>query len=177
MRRHRAIECAGLILGLAAAPAIALAQIPDTAMAPNGTLGAETVRRFDLSGPRAGVTFSPDGTAHSQFGWHFEHQVASGDHGPSFLVETLLLAGGVEQQLFVPNWTMVFGIRLPNSFEFGIGPSATLGGSEFLKSALVIAAGRSFRAGAISVPVNIAVATNSEGSRVTLVSGWAIRSR
>ena len=87
---------------------------------------SERVYQYDLSGPRVGGTFAPDGTAMTQFGWHFESQASPGPRGPWFIVERVFLVGGVEQNTFVPNGTLVFGVRLPSSFEFGLGPSVTL---------------------------------------------------
>jgi hypothetical protein len=193
MNSHMKRGCAALILGLVIAPSFAAAQ-PDTAtaqmadptfgqaptpaptLALGGHVSDETVIQYDLSGPRLGVTFAPDGTATSQFGWHFEHQAAPGTRGPWFIVERVFLVGGMEQNVFMPSGTLVFGLRLPNSFEFGVGPSATLGGREFFNTAIVIAAGQSFRAGGIRIPVNAAVAVARNGeNRYTLVTGWAIR--
>lgn len=175
MRSQLVRGCAALFLGLTTAPAMAAAQTPDTAVAAAGRIDTEPpVLRYGLSGPRVGVTIAPEGEALSQFGWHFERQASSGTRGPWFIVETVLLAGGVENSRFVPNGTLIFGIRLPSGYEFGIGPSATLGGTDFLHSSVVVAAGRSFRAGGIRIPVNVALATNREGQRWTIVTGWAI---
>ncbi len=167
-----------LVLMLLFSPTLALAQSaypPPPPEDPNEP--AANVRQYDLSGPRAGITMSRDGRARSQFGWHFEHQATPATPGPWFVVETILLAGGVEDRVFVPSGTLVFGMRLPNGYEFGIGPSASLGGPRFLNSSLVVAAGRSFRFGGISVPVNLAVATDHNGSRFSIITGWAIRER
>jgi hypothetical protein len=177
-------------MGLVVAPTFAAAQAPDTATtqswspisgtSPSPALARpiddETVIQYDLSGPRLGVTFAPDGTATSQFGWHFEHQAAPGTRGPWFIVERVFLVGGMEADRFMPSGTLVFGMRMPNSFEFGVGPSATLGGMQPLSTAIVIAAGQSFRAGGIRIPVNVAVAIDRDGeNRYSLITGWAIR--
>jgi len=136
----------------------------------------ERVYRYDLSGPRIGGTFAPDGTVMSQFGWHLESQASPSPGGPWFIVEKVLLVGGVDQNKFVPNGTLIFGMRLPSSFEFGLGPSLTLGGTRGLQSGIVAAAGHSFRVGGIRVPVNLACAWQRGGEqRWTLITGWAIR--
>ena len=192
------------LLMLAIASSLAIAQTPDTAGTPSaeatrlrpgqqafepgaplaGTTGAipevvppeERVIQYDLSGPRIGATFAPDGSAMSQFGWHSEHQAAPGTKGPWFIVERIFLVGGVEQNRFMPSGTVVFGLRMPNSFEFGVGPSATLGGREFFNTGIVVALGQSFRAGGIRIPVNLAMAIQKNGeNRYTLITGWAIR--
>jgi hypothetical protein len=175
---------AALVLAL---PAF-LALVPSTALADpslHGSSGFEEeedppVVQNDLSGPRFGGTFARDGRASSQFGWHAEHQASPGRHGPWFIVETVLLVAGLERSHFVPTATLVFGLRTPSGFEFGVGPSVTLGGSESepVRSGIVYAAGHSFRLGGIRVPVNLAYAPGREGDdRWSLVTGWAIRDR
>src|SRR5439155_1206594 len=89
------------------------------------------VIQYHLDGPRIGVTFMPDGAPRTQFGWHLENQAAPGTRGPWFLVERIFLVGGVERGEFIPSGTVVFGVRTPGSFEFGIGPSITLGPQGF----------------------------------------------
>lgn len=134
-----------------------------------------TVYRLDLAGPRLGVTFLPDGKARSLFGWHFENQVTPSRNGPAFIVEKVFLLGGLEDDRAIPSASLIFGVRTPTSFEFGVGPNVVLGPGGF-RSAIVLAAGQSFRAGGIRVPVNLAVALDKDGqSRVSLVTGWAIR--
>jgi hypothetical protein len=137
---------------------------------------SERVYRYDLSGPRIGGTFAQDGAAMTQFGWHFESQASPSPRGPWFIVERVFLVGGVDQNRFVPNGTLIFGMRLPSSFEFGLGPSVTLGGYRGFHSGIVAAAGHSFRVGGIRVPVNVACAWRRGGEqRWTLITGWAIR--
>jgi len=150
----------------------------DTAQAAvNAVDVAEPVYRHDLSGPRMGATYAPNGLATSQFGWHFENQASPSPRGPWFLVERVFLVGGLENSMFIPTGTLVFGIRLPSSFELGVGPSATIG-MYGLQSSLVVAAGQSFRAGGIRVPVNVACSLQRGGEqRWTVVTGWAIRDR
>jgi hypothetical protein len=194
MKRQLGRGSVMLVLGLMASPVISSAETlnsdpateesgetvayqPSVPVSDESNDPAEYVRQYDLSGPRAGITFAGDGTARSQFGWHFEHQATPTTHGPWFVVETVLLASGVEAQTFVPGGTVIFGIRLPTGVEFGIGPNAVLGGPGFMRSSLVVAAGRSFKFGGISVPVNVAVATNHDGSRFSVLTGWAIRHR
>lgn len=137
---------------------------------------AETVIQHDLTGPRLGVTFLPSGLVRSQFGWHFENQVSS-VAGPTFVVEKVLLVGGIEDDAIFPSFTLVFGLRSREGYEFGLGPSAGIGPDGF-STAIVLAAGQSFRFGGIRMPVNLAVALDKEGeNRVSLVTGWAIRAR
>jgi hypothetical protein len=137
---------------------------------------AETVIQHDLTGPRLGVTFLPEGLVRSQFGWHFENQVRSAT-GPTFVVEKVILVGGIEDDAIFPSFTLVFGMRSRDGYEFGLGPSAGVGPGGF-STAIVLAAGQSFRFGGIRMPVNLAVALDKEGeNRVSLVTGWAIRAK
>jgi hypothetical protein len=192
-----------LLTSLVIAPSLAFAQTPDSAATPSANPAVEEawsprpgvapapaqalslpqavapedqVIQYNLSGPRIGATFAPNGSATSQFGWHTEHQASPGNRGPWFIVEKIFLIGGLEANRFMPSGTLVFGIRMPNSFEFGVGPSATLGGYQFFNTAIVVAAGQSFRAGGIRIPVNVAMAINRFGeNRYTLMTGWAIK--
>jgi hypothetical protein len=171
MRSPKIFGSAALLLALTVAPAVTMAQLLDSDP-------QERVLKYDLSGPRLGATFAPDGTAITQFGWHFENQVGPSNRGPWFIVEKVFLIGGLEQNAFVPNGNLIFGMRLPNSFEFGVGPSVTLGGYRGLNSGLVAAVGHSFRMGGIRIPVNIAYAAQKNGEgRWTFVTGWATRDR
>jgi hypothetical protein len=168
------------VLGLCfvAVPAVTIGQTNDERTTPYDP--NETVLKYDLAGPRLGATFAPDGSAISQFGWHVENQAGPSERGPWFIVERvfLVLVGGMERDAFIPSGTLIFGMRLPSSFEFGVGPSVRLGGPRGLDTGLVAAAGHSFRVGGIRVPVNVAYAAQQGGQgRWTLVTGWAIRDR
>jgi hypothetical protein len=63
-------------------------------------------------------------------------------------------------------------LRTREGDEFGIGPNVTPAGT-----ALVLAAGMTFRTGAVNIPVNVAVVPSKVGSRVTLLSGLSLRRR
>lgn len=178
--------CALVLFGFAASPV--MAQTADTAVTPHGEpalvdAGAlidpePPVFQYDLDGPRIGLTFMPNGAPRTQFGWHTENQASPGSRGPWFLVERIFLIGGVEKSEFIPTGTLVFGVRTPGGFEFGVGPSATIGPQGFT-TAIVVAAGQTLRYGGVRVPLNLALALAQRdgiGSvRLTLISGWAIR--
>ena len=117
-----------LLLALATGSSVAQAQSEFESPAPAVLDGEPQVRMLDLSGPRAGVTLDRLGNATSQFGWHFEHRARASRRGPMFVVETVLLVGGVERQMFLPSGSLIFGARTPGGFEFGLGPSVALGG-------------------------------------------------
>jgi hypothetical protein len=182
MRSRMELGCALflVLVGLMAAPNISGAQAPGPIGTPPAPIDNEPpVIQYDLSGPRLGATFDARGSTRSQFGWHFEHQAGPNIRGPWFIVETVLLVGGVENDQFIPNGTMIFGVRLPNSLEFGVGPSLTLGGYDgFFRTGVVVAAGHSFRAGGIRIPLHAAVSLTKDGQeQYSIVTGWALKNR
>lgn len=139
----------------------------------------------NLGGPRLGVTYvlgkglseklaqREIGAVLSQFGWHFEYQVIPDGGGPSFVIQFVPLVAGVEYGTLIPSASLAMGIRFPGGFEFGLGPNVILsdrGGA----SALVVAIGKSFNYGGVSIPVNLVVATNQLGQRVSIIFGYAI---
>lgn len=187
----RAIALTATIVCSVAAPALSQTT-PPAATKPPG-----------LSGPRFGVTFlsssivrklAEDDDIHvasavSQFGWQFEKQFTTTETGPTLVTEWVLLVGGVEQGVFLPSLSWLIGMRTMNGVEFGLGPNVTPVGA-----ALVIAAGRTFRAGDLNLPVNLAVVpsrvtresfggppnfrlieTHETGLRVSLLFGFSRR--
>ena len=139
----------------------------------------------DLSGPRFGLTLLADGVVQklaerdikvgphiSQFGWQFEKQFYTKDSKVTMVTEWVALVGGLEQSVALPSLSWMVGARTRDGAEFGIGPNVTPAGT-----ALVLATGMTFRAGALNVPVNIAVVPSKSGTRVTLLSGFSLRHR
>jgi hypothetical protein len=114
------------------------------------------------------------GTTISQFGWHFEWQIRPEGGGPAFVIEGVPLVGGVEYGKVIPSASLIMGVRLPNGIEFGMGPNALMSGKEEVHTALVIAVGKSFNYSGVSIPLNIAYATNPEGPRISLMFGYSI---
>ena len=143
-----------------------------------------------LSGPRLGMSYAiPDGKAQqqrlrdenmgmflSQFGWHFEWLVEPAVRGPAFVIEAIPFVGGVEYGKVIPSVSLVMGVRLPSGFEFGMGPQAYFSGDEKapINSSLVLALGKSLDYNGVSIPLNVAVSTNPEGTRLSFVFGYAI---
>jgi hypothetical protein len=183
--KSRATVACMVMMGLAASPV--MAQTADDSGAPlmepptAATRAAPDreppVLQYDLNGPRIGVTFNPLGTR-SQFGWHFENQASPGTRGPWFLVERILLIGGVERGEFIPSGTLIFGVRTPSSSEVGVGPSLTIGPGG-ITTAIVVAGGQTLHYGGVRVPINVALAISQRehvnSVLVTLITGWAIR--
>lgn len=139
----------------------------------------------NLSGPRFGITMLPERTvetfrdhnidlrpAISQFGWQFEKQFYTRDSGVTMVTEWVGLVGGLEQSVALPSLSWLVGIRTRDGAEFGIGPNVTAAGT-----ALVLATGMTFRAGALNIPVNVAVVPGKPGTRVSVLSGFSLRRR
>ncbi len=139
----------------------------------------------NLSGPRFGLTLLADGVVKkleereihvgphiSQFGWQFEKQFYTKDSGVTMVTEWVALVGGLEQSVVLPSLSWMVGVRTRDGAEFGIGPNITPAGT-----ALVLATGMTFRAGAMNVPVNVAVVPSKSGSRVSVLTGFSFRHR
>jgi hypothetical protein len=139
----------------------------------------------NLSGPRFGFTLLADslvrkledrqitvGPQISQFGWQFEKQFYTKDSGVTMVTEWVALVGGLEQSVVLPSLSWMVGIRTRDGAEFGIGPNVTPAGT-----AMVFAAGMTFRTGALNIPVNVAVVPSKSGSRVSVLSGFSLRHR
>lgn len=173
-------------------PTFASAQPGRTRLtAPPSDQGPVEFDKNDMSGPRFGLTYVVGSgaiadrleendmeRALSQFGWHFERRVTPKGGGPQFVVEAVPMVSGVEYGTIIPNLTMAMGVRFPDGWEFGIGPNVILTGLEGeddVQTSLVTAVGYSFQYSGVSLPVNLALATNPEGSRISLVFGYAIR--
>jgi hypothetical protein len=151
-------------------------------------LGQTTIppvaKTVNLSGPRFGVTSLSEGvieklkTEHSlevqplisQFGWQFEKQFYSKSGGLTAVNEWIVLVGGLEQDVVLPSLSWIVGLRTPEGLEFGLGPNVTPAGT-----ALVLAAGVTFRSGVLNVPVNFAVVPSSAGTRVSMLAGFNFR--
>jgi len=139
----------------------------------------------DLSGPRFGLTLLSDGVVQelasrdvtvsphiSQFGWQFERQFFAKGGPVTMVTEWIALVGGLEQSVALPSLSWMVGVRTHDGAEFGIGPNITPAGT-----ALVLATGMTFRAGALNVPVNVAVVPSRVGTRVSLLTGFSLRAR
>jgi hypothetical protein len=108
----------------------------------------------------------------TQFGWQFEKQFYNGGNGVAALTEAVVLFGGMEQGLVLPSLSWLVGVRTHEGTEFGVGPNITPVGV-----ALALAAGETFRAGVLNVPVNVAVVPSKSGVRVSMLTGFSLRRR
>ena len=142
-------------------------------------------RSVDLAGPRFGLSLLSEGVVEdlakrdivvrpniTQFGWQLERQFFTRDSGATMVTEWVALFGGLEQNVALPSLSWLVGMRTRDGAEFGIGPNITPAGT-----AMVFAAGMTFRTGAANIPVNVAVVPSRAGTRVTLVTGFSLRRR
>ena len=143
----------------------------------------DLVRKTYRTGPRFGITwlggsitdtikrrYGTDVAAViSQFGWQYEKQFTSLEGGPVALNEFILLVGGLDQGTAIPSFTWLVGVRTPGQFEFGVGPNATPAGV-----GLAVSVGQTFRAGALNIPVNIAIVPSRFGARTSFLMGFNI---
>jgi hypothetical protein len=144
-----------------------------------------TVRSVNLSGPRVGFTSLSQGVVDTlaersievrplitQFGWQFEKQFYSKGGGLTAVNEWVFLVGGLEQDVALPSLSWIIGLRTREGAEFGVGPNITPAGT-----ALVFAAGVTFKSGALNLPVNVAVVPTKSGVRMSMLAGFNFRSR
>jgi hypothetical protein len=140
-------------------------------------------RTVSLSGPRFGITMLDDRVVEtlrerqidvtpmiSQFGWQFEKQFYAKGGGVMALNEWVFLLGGLDQGVVIPSLSWLVGLRSTAGSEFGVGPNVTPAGV-----ALAVAAGTTFRAGVLNVPVNVAVVPSKAGMRVSFLTGFSMR--
>ena len=140
-------------------------------------------KTVSLAGPRFGVTILNEQIVDrladrgldvtstiSQFGWQFEKEFYSKQQGPTVLNEWVVLLGGLDQGVVIPSLTWMVGLRTKEGAEFGIGPNITPGGV-----ALALAAGVTFRAGVVNVPMNFAIVPSKYGTRVSVMTGFVLR--
>jgi hypothetical protein len=153
------------------------------AQTPSVLIPPPLARTVSLSGPRFGMTALGDGVRQrlldraievdssiSQFGWQFEKQFYSKASGVAAVNEWVVLVGGLDQGVVLPSLSWLVGIRTREGTEFGIGPNVTPVGV-----ALALAAGVTLRAGALNVPINVAVVPSKAGTRVTFLTGFTMR--
>jgi hypothetical protein len=172
MQRSRVIAIVAIV-SIFGSPAAAQSQAPTA------------VKTVNLSGPRVGFTSLSQGVVDAlaersievrplitQFGWQFEKQFYSRSGGLTAVSEWVALVGGLEQDVVLPSLSWIVGLRTREGAEFGIGPNITPAGT-----ALVFAAGVTFRSGALNMPMNVAVVPTKSGVRVSMLAGFNFRTR
>jgi hypothetical protein len=113
----------------------------------------------------------------SQYGWQWESRFA--DNGDvAGLVEWVVLAGGMEQGMFLPSVSSLVGMRTGSGFEVVGGPNLSLSGI-----GMVFTIGKNFQSGNLNFPVNIAFVPGKSsawggddngptGARISLILGF-----
>ena len=152
---------------------------------PDVTIPPPRLKTVSLSGPRFGITALSDGVVQklhersidvtssiTQFGWQFEKEFYSKEGGVAALHEFVFLLGGLEQGVALPSLNWLVGLRSSSGAEFGIGPNLTPAGV-----ALTLAAGVTFRSGALNVPVTVAWVPSKAGTRISMLTGFNLRGR
>lgn len=174
----RAFRNAGLLAALSGA----MLARPALCQAPVVGRAIVITEPDDRAGPRFGVAYLTRGsqTARNQdkpfspltslFGWQFEHPFDLGSDAPTLVTELVLLAGGLEQNVFLPSATWLVGLRRANGFEFGAGPTLTASGSQ-----IAFAVGFTEKLGRVNVPVNLAAAPARVGVALSLTAGFNVR--
>jgi hypothetical protein len=144
---------------------------------------AETI---DLAGPRVGMTFLDTGVRAqlleeraidlgpviSQFGWQKEKRFLSSPTGFTGVTEFVFLVGGMDQGVLLPSFNWLVGARTAEGLEFAVGPNVTPAGV-----ALAAAAGVTFRAGNLNIPINVAAVPSRSGLRFSMLFGFNSRNR
>lgn len=139
---------------------------------------------MNLAGPRLGMTVLDDaaremvrdhfgkeiGPIISQFGWQKEKRFMSSPSGFTGVTEFVGLVGGMDQGLLLPSFSWLIGARTSEGVEFAMGPNIAAGGV-----GLAAAAGVTFRAGALNVPLNFAAVRSESGVRVSILAGFNMR--
>jgi hypothetical protein len=182
MKTSIAVAIASLLLCMTPQPS--RSQTPTeqpTSTPPEGI----TFSKKSLGGPRIGFTVVPGNSELarklddaginriiSQFGWHFEHRVIANGNGPTFVIEFVPLVGAVEYGKPILSLSLMFGIRMPSGYEFGVGPNVIAAASS--SSGLVLAAGKTFDIQGVSIPINLAYVTSPTGPRIGFIVGYAI---
>lgn len=109
------------------------------------------------------------GSVIRQFGWQFEKQFLGTGGGLVAVNEWVVLVGGLDQGTFLPGVSWIVGLRGKGGAEVGVGPNVSVAGF-----GLVAAAGVTYRAGTLNIPLNFAVVPSRDGARVSIISGFSL---
>ena len=134
-----------------------------------------------LAGPRTGITLITGSTANklkeklnaapfiTQFGWQFEKRFTPNGNDMALLTEFVPLIGGLEQGLFLPSLSWIFGIRGREGAEFGFGANISVAGAAY-----VIAGGFTKKLGNINFPVTGSLVLSKGGPRYSILVGFTM---
>jgi hypothetical protein len=102
------------------------------------------------------------------FGWQLEHQFPTGRKDlPVPMTEFIVLVGGIEQGIALPSASLLIGMRQPNGWEAGVGPTITGAGLQ-----IAVGAGVTQTLGTLNVPFNLAVAPGRRGASISFTTGF-----
>jgi hypothetical protein len=86
------------------------------------------------------------------FGVNFEQRILLGETRSHFAFQEVVLLGGLEQGMILPEATLLIGYRDSSGFEFGIGPILHLSGI-----GVITAVGWTFSYRGVYIPVDISL--------------------
>lgn len=127
----------------------------------------EVSRQINYSGPRLGASYFAEGLASddiiargkrpyiTQFGWQLETRLFTSRTGMAGLAELTVLAGGMEQGMFLPSCWAAFGLRNRHGFELSAGPALSTYGL-----AVVAAISTSFKIDDVYFPLTLSIVPN-----------------
>ena len=152
---------------------------------------SNNVGKVNNSGPRIGVAFMTGNLVQyaevmdmapvvSMIGYQFEAQYI-GTEKFSALAEFVVNISGMEQGEFIPSLSILNGLRFGSKgYEIAFGPSFGLTkaiGTSRLEgtTAFIFAGGRTFRAGALNMPVNIFYSSRKGGGYIGTSVGFNVQ--
>lgn len=159
------------------APVILITLLPAAAGAQE--IGLNEVHK--LSGPRVGFGFVAGiprteledrygvRPLVTEFGWQFEQLVLPRPGAVNFVVEEVVLLGGLDQGSVLPSVRASVGIRHPAGLAVGVGPSLSPYGL-----GVGFSVGVNLRYGTVTLPLSLSAVRNGDATRVTLLGGFAI---
>ncbi|MBT3275692.1 MAG: hypothetical protein HN368_21235 [Spirochaetales bacterium] len=124
--------------------------------------------------PDPGRSYNPIIT---QFGINLEQRILLGSSKSHFVLQEILVLGGLDQNFILPSLSTLIGFRSYSGLEFGLGPNFSLGssgGKLRLSMSVVYAIGWTFAFNGVFVPVNFAVIPTPKDThvRLSLMSGF-----
>jgi hypothetical protein len=181
----RQIHTIALVFTASVAPIVSASTqlAPRPTLPPIRAVSIASIDDDDRSGPRFGAAYLIGGSVTAEragrhiapvttlFGWQFERQFPTGEPSlPVPMTEFVALAGGMEQGVLLPSASWLLGLRKPNGWEAGVGPTVTGAGLQ-----LAIAGGITRSLGSINVPINVAVAPGRRGAAISITSGFNMK--
>jgi hypothetical protein len=156
----------------------------------------EEARTKILFGPRLGVTYvasEPDDfdssiqdiypsgrryfPVYSLIGVSFEQNIRLGDTKYYFTFQEIVLIGGLDQNIFLPDLDLLVGFRSPFGLVAGVGPNFSLrstDGKIAINTSMIYSVGWSFSFKKVNIPLSFfIVPTPEDGAPImSLVSGF-----